>query len=52
MTNQPFYNSYEANKRGSQTAQNVLKGATVVLYESIKWLFDFGGRMVRQFLGK
>lgn len=52
MTNTSMFNQYEANRRGSQTAQNILNKSIIAFFEVIKFLFAFIGSMWRQFIGK
>ncbi len=47
-----IYNQYEVNSRGSKTAQNIIQTIGIGIYEAIKWLFNFAGIMLRQFMGK
>jgi|GEM_PF-1592823 len=52
MSTSPLYNQYEVNKRSSQTLQNILQKLTIAVYETVKWVINSIGSMIRQFMGK
>ncbi len=52
MTSSPLFTQFDANRKGSQTAQNILNKSIIALNEIIKFIFNFAGQMVRQFMGK
>jgi len=47
-----MFSQYDANRKGAQTAQNILNKSLIALNEIIKFIFNFAGQMFRQFMGK